>query len=154
MTTPTRRFDRSLRYHLDKIHAAQIRESIIKKFRIVLDFNDEVDSDPMDSFRLIGKLTIRIQLLEELNKFVTEQTSNYSSLKIWVKELYELRELFLTQLSLGTEMARALVSRGFLDGLYRVDSCVPSATTCYLDTASGMCGAECTYPKPTTAKTA
>jgi uncharacterized coiled-coil protein SlyX len=113
---------------MEKIRSDHARQAIGRKFRAVLDLNEEIDNKPVDAFRLIGKLAVRIQLIEELNKIITEHSTNYYTISVWVKELYELRELCRQQLSSSTQMARALISRGMLDGMYREDWEKPEPT--------------------------
>lgn len=115
----------SLSVYLKRVRSEPARKSITTKLKRVLDFNTEIDSEPVDAYRMLGKVTIRIQLIEELNKFIMEHATTFSCAMPWARELWELREHCKKQAMLSTEMARALIFRGHLDGLYREDSGSP-----------------------------
>lgn len=108
----------SLSVYLKRVKSDQARESIAKKLKRVLDLNTEVDSEPVDAFRMLGKVTIRIQLIEELNKFIMEHATTYSYAMPWARELWELREHCRELVGTSTQMCRALIFKGHLDGLY------------------------------------
>lgn len=107
----------SLKVFLDRIKSDHTRKSIATKLKRVMDLNTEIDSDPIDAFRLLGKVTIRIQLIEELNKFISEHAAVTYSVS-WTRELWELREHCRKLVASSTEMCRALIFQGHPDGLY------------------------------------
>lgn len=111
---------RSLEYYMEKIKnlPPSWKESIIKKFKVVSSMGSCTDSQPVDAYRIVGQQIIRIELIEELNKIIIEQTCNYQFIQVWVRELYELWKLSHEMLGNGRQLVRALNARGIYSGYY------------------------------------
>jgi hypothetical protein len=111
---------RSLEYYMEKIKnlPPSWKEAIIKKFKVVSSMGSCTDSQPVDAYRIIGQQIIRIELIEELNKIIIEQTCNYQFIQVWVRELYELWKLSHEMLDNGRKLVRALNYRGIYSGFY------------------------------------
>jgi hypothetical protein len=111
---------RSLEYYLDprqKI-SPYWKEIIIRKLKAIFAMPSGIDSEPMDAYRVIGQQSIRIELIEELNSIIMEQTTNYHFIKVWAKELYELWKLSHEMRDDARSMALSLRANGFTDGFY------------------------------------
>jgi hypothetical protein len=112
---------RSFEYYKEKIkniHPSW-KESIIKKFKVITSMSSGIDSQPVDGYRLIGQQIIRIELIEELNQIIIEQTGRgYQFIRVWVRELYELWKLSHEMLGNGRQLVRTLNARGIYSGFY------------------------------------
>lgn len=110
----------SLRIYLERIKSDHTREAISKKLKRIISLSPvEIDGSTVDAYRILGKATIQLQLITELNKFVMDNVSCYSSMITpWAKELWEYREHYMALVDLSTKMSKALIFKDQFDGLY------------------------------------
>lgn len=110
----------SLRIYLERIKYDHTREAISKKLKRIISLSPvEIDGSTVDAYRILGKATIQLQLITELNKFVMDNVSCYSSMVTpWAKELWEYREHYMALVDLSTKMSKALIFKDQFDGLY------------------------------------
>jgi len=109
---------RSLKYVLElKMHDTH-KAIIIKKLKAIFTYFPVIDSQPVDAYRIVGLMTIKIQLIEEVNKLIAEYTTSYMMVIPWVKELYELWMNCHKLKELATSMALGLLSKGISSGFY------------------------------------
>ena len=114
------RFSIPLSVYLNKIKSDHTRQAIAKKLRRIMSLStEETKGSTIDAFRLLGKATVQLQLITELNKFVMDNVSCYSSMITpWAKELWEYREHYMALVDLSTKMSKALIFKDQFDGLY------------------------------------
>lgn len=110
----------SLRIYLERIKSDHTREAISKKLKRIISLSPvEIDGSTVDAYRILGKATVQLQLITELNKFVMDNVSCYSSMITpWAKELWEYREHYMALVDLSTKMSKALIFKDQFDGLY------------------------------------
>lgn len=109
---------RSLKYVLEmKMHDTH-RAIIVKKLKTIFTYFPVIDKQPVDAYRIIGLMTVKIQLIEEVNKLIAEYTTSYMMVIPWVRELYELWMHCHQMKELATTMTLALLSRGISSGFY------------------------------------
>ena len=110
----------SLRIYLERIKSDHTREAISKKLKRIISLGTpETEGSTVDTYRILGKATIQLQLIIELNKFVMDNVSCYSSMITpWAKELWEYREHYMALVDLSTKMSKALIFKDQFDGLY------------------------------------
>ena len=110
---------KSLKIYLTQIKDTRARDAVVEKFKRLLSIKSSIDSQPVDAYRMLGRTMVQIQLVEELNSFIMEHATHFSYyVKTWTKELWDLRKLYKEQQDSSTEMCRALIFQGHLDGLY------------------------------------
>jgi len=110
---------RSMKEYLTKFVSPHWKKIIIKKFKVITSMSSGIDSQPVDGYRLIGQQIIRIELIEELNQIIIEQTGRgYQFIRVWVRELYELWKLSHEMLDNARKLIRGLNYRGIYSGFY------------------------------------
>ena len=92
---------------------------ILKKLKAIFSHRPLLDSDPVDVYRIIGLASVKIQLIEEVNKMIAEHTTSYMMVIPWVKELYQVWMNYQTMKEQATIMALALLSQGNYTGFYK-----------------------------------
>jgi hypothetical protein len=121
---------RSMKLYLENYISPYWKKIIVKKFKVINSMSSGMDSQPVDAYRLIGQQVIRIELVEELNQIIMDQSGRgYQFIRVWVKELYELWKLSHEMLGNARQMARALSARGNTTGFYDPDDPEPKTTT-------------------------
>lgn len=109
----------SLSVYLKKIKSDHAREAIAKKLRRIMSLStDETKGSTIDAYRMLGKATLQVQLITELNKFIMDHVTCYMMITPWAKELWEYREHYNELVKLSNDMSRALIFKGHLDGYY------------------------------------
>jgi hypothetical protein len=113
------RFSIPLSVYLNKIKSDHTRQAIAKKLRRIMSLStEETKGSTIDAFRLLGKATLQVQLITELNTFIMGHITSYMMTTPWAKELWEYREHYVQLVKLSNDMCRALIFKGHLDGLY------------------------------------
>lgn len=108
-----------LSVYLKKIKSDHTRKALAKKLRRIMSLGtDETKGTTIDAYRMLGKATLQVQLITELNKFIMDHVTCYKMITPWAKELYEYRELYQNMVKLSNDLCRALIFKGHLDGLY------------------------------------
>lgn len=117
---------RKLEYYLKQQMHPSHKKVVDKKLKELLSYKPEIDSEPLDCYRLYGQSSIRIELIEELNKLIMEATGqSYLCLQYWAQELWDLREHYREMLSTSRAMIYSLIAHGHPDGFYRDDDYTP-----------------------------
>jgi hypothetical protein len=109
---------RSLKFYLSKLMKDSYKEAIIKKLKVLCSFDVGIDSDPIDAYRLRGRIETKIEMIEEVNNIMMRAVSTFYHIREYAKELYELKSLCKEQLSSSISMINALVAQGNLSGVY------------------------------------
>jgi hypothetical protein len=109
----------SLSVYLNKIKSEHARKAIAIKLKRIMSLStEETKGTTVDAYRILGKATLQIQLITELNQFIMSHVTCYMYITPWAKELWEYREHYQSMIKLSTDMSRALIFKGHLDGLY------------------------------------
>jgi len=108
----------SIRFVLTAKVGDRVKEKIVRDLKQILSFSSSPDSQPPDYYRMLGQCTVKLKLINELNKFINDQTSRYSHIVIWYKEMAQLREHTEKQISLCQKMIRGLMQEGIYTGFY------------------------------------
>lgn len=112
------RTDRPIANYLEKDMHPSYKVAIQRRLKELLSLSPEFDSDPIDTYRTLGKILMRKELASELNDIIMSATSSYAYLKPWVKELREIYDNCTTLIETIQHMCRALMQEGNFTGIY------------------------------------
>jgi len=108
---------RPLKRYLDAPMHPSLKKAVIRRLKIINRSSSGLDSEPFDVYRIIGAMTIKIQIIEEVNKMLTSNVYNYMLIVPWSRELYMLWMNCHKQLESATQAAQALVFHERYDGI-------------------------------------
>lgn len=92
-----------------------------EKYKVIGELCGKLDYDNIDLYRSLGTQVIRLQLINELQDYLMRYVNRYHTIKVWPKELWELRVNCLKLMELTQKMIRALIANGNKSGIYKKD---------------------------------